>query len=45
MKQAKQPDLRLYLAPLIDADEAAERPVHEAFVKQVEQLGSLEIME
>jgi leucine-rich PPR motif-containing protein len=45
MKGAKQPDLRLYLAPLIDADEAAERPVVEAFVKEVERLGGLHVAE
>ncbi len=45
MKGAKQPDLRLYLAPLIDADEAAERPVVEMFVKEVEKLGGLHVAE
>jgi len=45
MKGAKQPDLRLYLGPLIDADEAAERPVVEAFVKEVERLGGLHVAE
>lgn len=45
MKKAKQPDLRLYLAPLIDADEEAERRVFEEFVREVEKLSTLTILE
>lgn len=45
MKAAKQPDLRLYLGPLIDADEASERPVLSAFVQEVEKLGALHVAE
>lgn len=45
MKGAKQPDLRLYLAPLIDADEAAEASVHGAFVREVEALATLRLLD
>jgi hypothetical protein len=45
MKGAKQPDLRLYLAPLIDADEAAEARVHERFVREVEALATLRLLD
>lgn len=45
IKTAKQPDLRLHLAPLIDADEAAEVGVHEAFVREVESLATLRLLD
>lgn len=45
MKGAKQPDLRQYLAPLIDADEAAEAGVHAAFVQEVGKLATLRLLD
>ncbi len=45
MKLAQQPDLRLYLAPLIDADEAAEARVHQAFVREVEGIATLRLLD
>ena len=41
MKKAPKPDLRHYLGPMIDADEFAEREVHEALVAEVESLDRL----